>query len=192
MEKQISEFYPQFKDCYFIVDNGEVYNKNTGRKLKPKLEKDGYIRISLMKKEGGTTYIQLHRALMMAFKPVENMENLQVNHIDGNKQNNSFENLEWCTPKENLQHAIDTKLRTFEYIRGERTNLSHYTEEDAKKVVELLKTNLYTDKQISEMTGLPVRSFISKIRRRETWKYLTEDFNGTLGKGERKSFNQKK
>lgn len=42
------------------------------------------------------------------------------------------------------------------------------------------------------MTGLPVRSFISKIRRRETWKYLTEDFNGTLGKGERKSFNQKK
>lgn len=50
MEKQISEFYPQFKDCYFIVDNGEVYNKNTGRKLKPKLEKDGYIRISLMKK----------------------------------------------------------------------------------------------------------------------------------------------
>ena len=31
---------------------------------------------------------------MIAFKSVENMENLQVNHIDGNKQNNSFENLE--------------------------------------------------------------------------------------------------
>ena len=43
MEKQISEFYPQFKDCYFIVDNGEVYNKNTGRKsiLKINLDKNG-------------------------------------------------------------------------------------------------------------------------------------------------------
>ena len=96
---------------------------------------------------------------MIAFKSVENMENLQVNHIDGNKQNNSFENLEQCTPKENFQHAIDTKLRTFEYIQGERTNLSYYTEEDAKKVVELLKTNLYTDKQISEMTGFAGKKF---------------------------------
>jgi hypothetical protein len=38
-----------------------------------------------MKKSGGTTYRQVHRLLMMAFKPVENMDRLQVNHIDGNK-----------------------------------------------------------------------------------------------------------
>ena len=142
-----------------------------------------------MKKEGGTTYIQLHRALMLAFKPIENFENLQVNHIDGNKNNNNLNNLEWVTPKENIAHAIRNKLTCFDYLQGEKTNFAHYTEEDAKLVIELLCTNKFTDKEISEITGLPVKSFIAKIRRKETWKYLIKDIKQPLGKAERKNFS---
>ena len=94
---------------------------------------------------------------------------------DGNKQNNIISNLEWATSKENIQHAIINHLTNFDYLNGEGTNFSHYTENDAKKVIELLKTNKYTDKEISSLTGFPVRSFIAKIRRKETWKYLTKD-----------------
>jgi hypothetical protein len=128
---------------------------------------------------------------MMAFKPVENMEKLQVNHIDGNKQNNNFNNLEWVTAKENIKHSINNNLTNFDYLNGDKTNLSNYTEADAKRVIELLKTNQYTDKQISYITGYPIRSFIAKIRRKETWKYLTKDINTPLGKAERKSYNKK-
>lgn len=191
MEKLISELYPNIKDCYVINDLGEICNVNTGNFISKKIEKDGYVRVSLMKKGGGTTYVPLHRILMMAFKPVDGMENLQVNHIDGDKTNNAFDNLEWVTPKENIQHAIKNKLSSFEYLQGEKTNFAHYTEEDARTVIELLKTNLYTDKEISEKTGLPVRSFIAKIRRRETWKYLTKDIHQPLGKAERPTFNKK-
>lgn len=51
-----------------------------------------------------------HRLVLMAFKPVDNMENLEVNHIDGNKKNNKLENLEWCTSSENQIHAFKTGL----------------------------------------------------------------------------------
>ena len=191
MEKQISKLYPNVKDCYWINDQGEIYNKNTGNKIKLKIETDGYARVSLMKKEGGTTYLQYHRVYMMAFNPIKNMEKLQVNHRDGNKQNNSLSNLEWVTAKENIQHSINTKLKNFDYLLGEKTNFSNYTEQDAKRVIELLKSNKYTDKEISLITGYPVRSFIAKIRRKETWKYLTENIDTPLGKAERKSFTYK-
>ena len=91
-----------------------------------------------MKKEGGTTYIQLHRALMLAFNPIEGFENLQINHIDGNKNNNNLNNLEWVTPKENIAHAIKNKLTCFDYLQGEKTNLAHYTENDAKLVIKFM------------------------------------------------------
>lgn len=188
MEKRISTLYPEVKDCYVITEQGEIKNINTGNILTWKKEKNGYYRVSLMKKQGGTTLISIHRLVLSLFNPIDNWKTLQVNHKDGNKKNNNLNNLEWVTAKENIAHSIANGLTSFEYLKGEKTNFAHYTEEDAKTVIELLKTNQYTDKEISLITGLPVRSFIAKIRRKETWKYLTKDIDTPLGKAERKNF----
>jgi len=51
-----------------------------------------------------TTNQFVHRLVMMSFNPVENYNELQVNHIDGNPLNNNLENLEWVTYKENYKH----------------------------------------------------------------------------------------
>lgn len=188
MEKRISDLYPDIKDCYVIDDTGKIRNINTGNYIKINKNHNSYMRVSLMKKGGGTTSIQYHRLLMMLLKPVEGMEKLQINHIDGNKENNVLDNLQWVTSQENIHHAIKTGLTDFSYLQGEKTNLSHYTEKDAKLVIDLLKSNKYTDKEISKITGFPVRSFIAKIRRKETWTYLTKDIDTPLGKAERKTF----
>lgn len=51
----------------------------------------------------------IHRLLAIAFIP--NLENKpNINHIDGNRLNNSLDNLEWCTQQENMMHAHATGL----------------------------------------------------------------------------------
>lgn len=192
MEKQICELYPSVKPCYVITDQDEIINKNTGNILSKIQAKDGYIMVSLMKVGGGTTYLPFHRIKMMAFNPVPNMDNLQVNHKDGNKKNNNLNNLEWVTAKENIIHAWKNNLASSKNIEGNKSNLHHYTEQDALKVIELLKTNLYTDKEIAEMTNTNAKTFVARIRRKETWKYLTQNIITPLGKQERKTFNNKK
>ena len=69
----------------------------------------GYIRVELWRNGRGRKF-SLHRLLAQAF--VENLENKpQINHIDGNKLNNSIKNLEWCTQSENQKHAYKIGLQ---------------------------------------------------------------------------------
>ena len=54
---------------------------------------------------------RVHRLVIEAFGESQPTSEHQVNHIDGDKSNNSIDNLEWVTPKENTDHAFDTGLR---------------------------------------------------------------------------------
>ena len=76
--------------------------------LSPQLMKIGYECVGIrLNGKHQTKYV--HRLVATHF--VENKsDNPQVNHIDGDKANNSYLNLEWCTPSENSQHAYDAGL----------------------------------------------------------------------------------
>lgn len=64
----------------------------------------GYLWVALCKNGKSKTY-SVHRLVALAF--IENKENMpQVNHIDGNKENNSVGNLEWCDDAKNIRHAL--------------------------------------------------------------------------------------
>lgn len=79
--------------------------------------------------------VLVHRFIMETMNPVDNMENLQVNHIDGNKQNNSVSNLEWCTCSENLKHAFSHNLHP---QTGERNSCAKLKESDVKTIIQKL------------------------------------------------------
>lgn len=76
---------------------------------KTHLDKKGYEVCDLIKNKE-YKHIRIHRLVAEAFIPNPKHYE-QVNHKDGNKQNNKVENLEWCTNEQNYKHSIENGLR---------------------------------------------------------------------------------
>lgn len=98
------------EDVYVLVNkNGSIINPLTKKELKHSNNRYGYCCVHLHNKKFNKQ-LTVHRLVAMAFIP--NPKNKpQVNHINGDKSDNSVENLEWCTPSENLDHAYRTGLK---------------------------------------------------------------------------------
>lgn len=93
---------------YCVNEQGEVLSLRKNKVLSPKRNWDGYLRVQLWE-HNSCEYVSIHRLVAEEFIP-NPMNKPFVNHIDGNKSNNSVNNLEWCTQQENIQHAWDTGL----------------------------------------------------------------------------------
>jgi hypothetical protein len=92
---------------YYVSRQGQVYSAHTDRILKDS-NCAGYRNVGLAV-NGRSKKFKVHRLVALAFLP--NPQNKpDVNHKDGNKANNCLGNLEWCTEKENVQHAVQTGL----------------------------------------------------------------------------------
>lgn len=91
------------------VKNKDGYRITKERILKPvKDSRGGYLFVTLHK-EGKHSPVKIHRIVAKHF--VENSNNyVEVNHIDGNKLNNSSSNLEWCNRQQNATHAKKNRL----------------------------------------------------------------------------------
>ncbi len=95
------------KDRMILTIDGKSYFRK-GKLLKPKKHKDGYLFVTLTKEKIKKNFY-VHRLVAEAFIP--NPENKpQVNHINGNKSDNTISNLEWVTNAENSRHAYNNGL----------------------------------------------------------------------------------
>ena len=96
---------PNYSDNYTVTKDGKVYSKHKKGYLNLETTRDGYKRICV-KHKNLKSKILIHRLVAILYIQNDNEEKIQVNHKDGNKANNSVENLEWCTPSENGFHRI--------------------------------------------------------------------------------------
>lgn len=164
--------YPNIPDNlnrFEISTHGRLKNIKTQYIYKLNVLNTGYcsVRTTVGKEK---IHIIIHKAVAYTF--LGNPNNLpEVNHKDGNKENNHVDNLEFCTSHENQQHKYDTGLFDVNKIKGENNGASKLTWND----IEYIRTNY---KKGSKEFGAHAMSrkysvshpTILAIIRNKTWK----------------------
>lgn len=90
---------------YKVSNMGNIYSMINKQPKKTFPDAKGYLRVQLYKDAGIAITRKVHRLVAQNF--IKNPLKLpQVNHKDGDKTNNKVSNLEWCTPVENMSHAV--------------------------------------------------------------------------------------
>lgn len=103
-----------YEGCYQVSNTGKVRSLNYRqtkqmKELSCRVNHKGYVDVHLSK-NGKSKRIVVHRLVAQTF--ILNPKALpQINHIDGNKQNNNINNLEWCNNSENQKHAYEKGLK---------------------------------------------------------------------------------
>lgn len=115
-----------YEGIYQVSNLGKVKSLNYKRgkhekEIKQVLNSRGYLEVGLF--NGKVKTHRVHRLVAQTFIP--NPENKdEVNHIDGNKKNNTVNNLEWNTSKENIHHAWENKLICFSKESRKKAGIS--------------------------------------------------------------------
>lgn len=153
-----------------ISDTGRVVRMASSRKVRSQWvtfpEKElsqrgigaGYLAVSI-KECGRQRTLYVHRLVAEAFLGQLNDSN-EVNHIDGNKQNNTVKNLEWTTHSANLQHAYRTRLHKGNFLEAADVKFIRQRLAEGEKA-----------KTLATLYGV-TKSAISHIKYGRSWRWL--------------------
>jgi uncharacterized protein YaiE (UPF0345 family) len=158
-----------FETLYEVSNYGNIKNKTTNKIRKLGVHSMGYWHVDLWIK-GKQFNKHVHRLVANAFIP--NPDNKPfVNHKDGNKQNNFVDNLEWCTPLENMKHARKNGYFDGKIPIGSKCFNSKLNEKTALEIYDLAINNIFKVTELAKMYNI-THSVVSEIKSKKTWKHI--------------------
>jgi hypothetical protein len=162
------EIWKKVNEFYQVSNLGRIISHKFSKEkiLKPGKHSGGYQRID-MRYDGKTHRFLIHRIVAQAFIP-NPLNKPEVNHLNGNKQDNNDWNLIWSTSKENTIHSINILGNS---KSGEKHPLHMLTRIQINEIRKKYATGNYSYKQLGKEYSVTYRH-IGQIIRLERWKMI--------------------
>ena len=139
--------------------------------LKPIKHYNGYLSVVLFKNYKNKGIRRLIHCLVLENFIGKTSKRYQVNHKDGNKTNNRVKNLEWVTPKENINHA-KIILKSFSNMpNGEQIKQSKLTKNRILEIRNKYSSGKLNQTKLASLYNVSITN-IHKIVRLKTWKHI--------------------
>lgn len=146
---------------YDVYPDGRVWSWKTNKFLKHQICHLGYHIVYLIDVNKRRKRFTVHR--LVAYKYLRNPENYpDINHKDGNKDNNDISNLEWCTKSYNSWHACQLGLKKYPDKK--------LSDDDVIEIRKLLEKGMF-QKDIGKLFNT-CQTNISDIKLRKTWRHI--------------------
>ena len=175
------EMIPNIKPIYWVSNIGNIYNAESNKYSNIAIKPGEYVQVSLRTCDGGQVCIHIHRLVCMAFHGMPLDNTYEVDHINCDKTCNYDGNLEWVTPKENINRAcINNLIKT-----GEDNYRAILTNEDVTYLCELLMQSIPISEicTIMEQKIYPrvypsgFKGLITHMLCGDVWRDITSKYN---------------
>ena len=171
MENEEWRWVLGYEGRYEVSNDGRLRSHVVGDYVKPltvRTEKRGYRFIVLTRPGDRSRGCWVHRLVARAFVP-NPLDLPEVNHLDGDKANNLFTNLEWTTRSGNNKHAFDIGLRKAKPLYGDASHFSKLKSEDVLEIRRTYKKGNGT--ALAKKYGISL-SHLSDIVYRKSWPQI--------------------
>ncbi|MNW36757.1 hypothetical protein D3C74_137760 [compost metagenome] len=172
---------PEYSSYYVDLERGLIYSIRTGDKLKQlktykRKGKHNYITVTLIDDNGNSRCMGLHEALMAAreqFWDWKYTEGLEVNHINEDKSDNTYDNLELVTREQQYTESVRKKIS--ESKRGSKHHLALLNEDDVRDIRDRFDE---WDGRKCEFTGMLADEYgvsmgcINSVVYGQTWQHV--------------------
>ena len=166
------------RDMYEVSNMGRVRNKLTDHIMTQCPSEKGYLMTIFRCDDGKSRLIKTHRVVAWHFVDGKTSMKNEVDHIDGDKNNNKSSNLEWVTRHENIRRGFDKGL--IPIMRGTRNGNTSLTDDDVRIICSLL---LYycgdCMKAYNASKMFDVHTNIGRVRDikyKKTWSWISDEY----------------